>query len=46
MLTEKERTLLELLDIAITYIEQIADEDSPTLEYLKEHYDTLANEGE
>ena len=46
MPTDKEKTLLELLDIAITYIEQIADKDSPTLEYLKEHYDTLANEGE
>ena len=46
MLTDKERALLELLDVAITYIEQIADKDSPTLDYIKEHYDNLANEGE
>lgn len=37
----KETKLLELLDIAICYIEQIADKDSPTLEYLIEHYEAL-----
>ena len=39
--TTKETKLLELLDIAICYIEQIADKDSPTLEYLIEHYEAL-----
>ena len=39
--TAKETKLLELLDIAICYIEQIADKDSPTLEYLVEHFEAL-----
>lgn len=39
--TTKETKLLELLDIAICYIEQIADKDSPTLEYLVEQFEAL-----
>ena len=38
---EKENKLMDLLDIAICYIEQIADKDSPTLEYLVEHFEAL-----
>lgn len=37
----KENKLMDLLDIAICYIEQIADKDSPTLEYLVEHFEAL-----
>ena len=37
----KEAKLLELLDIVICYIEQIADKDSPTLEYLVEQFEAL-----
>lgn len=39
--TIKENKLFELLDTAICYIEQIADKDSPTLEYLIEQYEVL-----
>ena len=40
-LNDKERAerLAYLLDVAITYIEQIADKESETLEYLIEQYD-------
>ena len=39
--TAKENKLVELLDVAIYYIEQIADKDSPTLEYLVEQFEAL-----
>ena len=40
----KETKLFELLYIAIEYIEQIADKDSPTLEYLIQQLEVLENE--
>ena len=40
-MTDRERAdrLAYLLDVAITYIEAIADEDSETLAYLVEQYE-------
>lgn len=40
---QKILELLATLDVAITYIQEIADDDSPTLEYLLQQYDALAN---
>lgn len=40
---QKILELLATLDVAITYIQAIADDDSPTLEYLLQQYDALAN---
>ena len=37
----KESKLFDLLDMAICYIEQIADKDSPTLSYLVENFEAL-----
>lgn len=43
-MTDRERAdrLAYLLDMAITYIEAIADEDSETLAYLVEQYEEVA----
>ena len=43
-MTEREQRLLHLLDVAVTYIEQIADKDSPTLEYLLAEIEEVTNE--
>lgn len=42
-MTDKERAdrLSDLLDIAITYIQAIADKDSETLAYLVEQYEEV-----
>ena len=40
---QKILELLATLDVAITYIEGIADEDSPTLEYLLQQFELLSN---
>ena len=40
-MTERELALAAALDQAIVYIDAIADEDSPTLQYLISEYDRL-----
>lgn len=41
-MTKKETELLAALDIAIEYIQNIADSDSPTLLYLMGTYEKLS----
>lgn len=38
---EKILKLINLLDVAIEYIDQIADEDSETLAWLKENFEEV-----
>lgn len=43
-MTTREQTLFHLLDLAITYIQNIADKDSPTLNYLLTEYEELSHD--